>query len=127
LCPNLFRGFRIVGGVAFSLADLQGISILQRFENGMSEPPANWTPPPAPPPPETPQRVKSAWKPLFLILLCSLGLAAVTCAGGLSLGKDGGGPFLLSAGLLFIGVFVVTLGAIVVYFFIWIVQKLGSK
>jgi hypothetical protein len=95
----------------------------------MNNLPANWTPPstslPEPPQPE----VKSAWKPLFLILLGSLGLAVTTCTGGLSVGKgrDGLGSLLLYAGLMFIGVFFVTLAAIVVYFFIWVIQKLGHR
>jgi len=89
----------------------------------MSELPANWAPaPPTPPRPGA----KSAWKPLLLILLSSLGLAVITCGGGFALGKDGGGPFFLYAGLVFMGIFVMTLAAIVVYFFIWMAQKSGS-
>jgi hypothetical protein len=111
---------------AGAIADHQSISILQGFGSTISHLSANWTPPP--PPPAAPKRpVNSTWKPLFTILLSSLGLAVITCAGGFSVGKgpDGLGSFLLYAGRLFIGVFFVTLAAIVVYFFIWIVQKLG--
>lgn len=93
----------------------------------MSQLPANWTPPPEPL--RAPQRpVKSAWKPLFTILLSSLGLALITCGSGFSVGKGPGelGSFLLYAGLLFIGVFLMTLAAMVVYLFIRVVRKLGS-
>lgn len=84
----------------------------------MSNRPANCTPPPTLPPEPPQPEVKSAWKPLFLILLGSLGLAVTTCAGGMSVGKGpaGLGSLLLYAGLLFIGVFFVTLAAIAVYF-----------
>jgi hypothetical protein len=94
----------------------------------MSHLPANWTPSPQPLP-APPRPVKGAWKPLFTILLSSLGLAVITCGSGFSVGKGPGGlgSFLLYAGLLFLGVFLVTLAAMAVYLFIWMVRKLGSR
>lgn len=90
----------------------------------MNAPPANSFPSSAPPPAGSPRR--SFWKPLLITLLFSGILGLITCAGGLSIGNGTGslGGFLLYAGLMFLGVFCATALAIVVYFFIWLIQKL---
>jgi hypothetical protein len=91
----------------------------------MSEAPANWTPPP-----EAPKaQLKTAWKPLLITLVASALLGLVTCAGGLSLvGKHSdSGVFLIGAALLLAFVFLTTMAATVVYFFIWLIEVARSK
>lgn len=84
--------------------------------------PANSFPPSAPP--GSPRH--SFWRPLLITLLSSGILGLITCAGGLSIGKGPGsfGTLLLYTALMCLGIFCAAALAIVVYFFIWLIQKL---
>ena len=86
---------------------------------------SNDSPDPSPPPATKRQ---SLWGPLIITFLSSAGLAWITCAGGFTLGKGFGslGLFLFYAGLMFLGICGLSLIAIVVYFFVWIIRILVS-
>jgi hypothetical protein len=78
------------------------------------------------PPDPSPAPKRSLWKPIGITLLGSFVLAFSTCAGGFAL--DGRatktlGAFFIYAGLLFLGIFVLTSFVAVIYFIIWLVQK----
>ena len=78
------------------------------------------------PPDPSPAPKRSLWKPIGITLLGSFILAFSTCAGGFAL--DGRatktlGAFFTYAGLLFLGIFVLTSFVAVIYFIIWLVQK----
>jgi hypothetical protein len=64
-----------------------------------------------------------------LTLAWSLFLGLSTCAGGLLSGKNphGLGRLLLYAGMLFLGLFWLTLCFAVIYFFVWLIQKAVSR
>ena len=96
----------------------------------MSELPANWTPPPPPPaPPETKRQMRTAWKPLLITLFMSGGLALVTCAGGFAFidKRRDSGVVLIFIALGLGALFLSTLAATVVYFFIRLAQGTRAK
>jgi len=78
---------------------------------------------------QIPKPRRSLWKPIGLTLLGSLCLGLSTCVGGFTVGKgpDGFGTFLLYSGLVFLGLFLLTVLFAVLYFLIWLVQKAGSR
>ena len=94
----------------------------------MSHLPANWSPPEPPPPPPS-EEPRSLWKPIGITLVTTFVLSMCTCAGGLSIGKrpDGIGSLLLYSGLIFLGLFVLTLNVALVYFLIWIIQRMVKR
>ena len=69
------------------------------------------------------------WKPIGLTLVATLALALFTCGGGFAVGKgpDGLGSFLLYTGLLFVGLFLLTLLFAAVYLIVWLIQKPRSQ
>ncbi|HKN24458.1 MAG TPA: hypothetical protein VJX72_06400 [Candidatus Acidoferrum sp.] len=81
---------------------------------------SNFPPPSVPPPP------RSLWKPIGLTLVASLLLGISTCAGGFAIGK-GLGSLLLYAGLMFLGLFLLTLFVAAIYFIVWLVQNARSQ
>lgn len=84
---------------------------------------SNFPPPPVPPPP------RSLWKPIGLTLVASLLLSISTCAGGFTIGKgpNGLGSLLLYAGVMFLGLFLLTLFVAAIYFIIWLIQNARSQ
>jgi hypothetical protein len=72
---------------------------------------------------------RTLWKPIGLTLVATLVLALFTCGGGFAVGKgpDGLGSFLLYTGLLFVGLFLLTLLFAAVYLIVWLIQKPRSQ
>jgi hypothetical protein len=83
-----------------------------------------YPPPPQPSPPPL-KEPRSLWKPIGITLATTAFLSFSTCAGAVSMGVGSKGlsGWLLYAGVVFLGLFVLTLNVALVYFLIWIIQN----
>jgi F0F1-type ATP synthase membrane subunit a len=88
-----------------------------------------YPPPPPPPFPPPPKEPRSLWKPIGITLATTAFLSFSTCAGAISMGvrSKGLSGWLLYAGVVFLGLFVLTLNVAMVYFLIWIILKMVKR